>query len=450
MSNILNMSRPWANLRGAFYGWWLAAVGALVMALGTVPLFQGLPVWNPVLRNAFGWSAGQMSWAFAVSRIEGGLMGPVEGLIIEKLGPRRMVVIGMSILGAGFILLSQIRELWHLYAAFFVMSMGAGLGTWLPMMTVMNHWFVRKKTRAMSMVMEGFAVGGVLIPLVLAWSVGGADPAVSERFGWRVTAFAVGIVIIGLALPLSRLVRNRPEELGLLPDGDAPQESQEAERPAAHPGAEAPPAAAPEPGFTWQEAVRTKAFWLISFGHATSSVVIVTVMVHLGLMLDDRGFSLQTISAVVATYTAINAVFILVGGYLGDRMPIRYSAFGFSAIQSVAVVVLVFADNTPMLFLFAVILGVGFGGRTPVTTAIRGVYFGRRAFAAITGISMVPMNVLLFSAPLFAGYMRDLTGKYDVPFVTIAVVCLVGSCLFLMLGEPTVAARARAGPRAED
>ncbi len=445
MNNILNVTRPWANLRGAFYGWWLAGVGALVMALGTVPLFQGLPVWNPVLRNAFGWSAGQMSWAFAVSRIEGGLMGPVEGLIIEKLGSRRMVFIGMSILGAGFILLSQIRELWQLYAAFFVMSMGAGLGTWLPMMTVMNHWFVRKKTRAMSMVMEGFALGGVLIPILLAWSVGGVDPAVSERFGWRVTAFAVGIIIIGLALPLSRLVRNRPEELGLRPDGDAPQE---AEQPVAHQGAESAPAA--EPGFTWQEAVRTRAFWLISFGHATSSVVIVTVMVHLGLMLDDRGFSLQIISAVVATYTAINAVFILVGGYLGDRMPIRYSAFGFSAIQSVAVVVLVFARDTPMLFLFAAILGVGFGGRTPVTTAIRGVYFGRRAFAAITGVSMVPMNILLFAAPLFAGYMRDLTGEYNLPFLTIAVVCLVGSCLFLLLGEPAAAPKANPAPQVAD
>ena len=286
------------------------------------------------------------------------------------------------------------------------MSMGAGLGTWLPVMTVMNHWFVRKRTRAMSMVMEGFAVGGVIIPLLLAWAIGGTDPAVSERFGWRLTAFVVGVSIIVLAIPLSRLVRNRPEDVGLLPDGDAPEELPEelSEEPGQLEGQPAPePQRVVEPGFTWQQAIRTKAFWLISFGHATSSIVIVTVMVHLGLMLDDRGFSLQTISAVVATYTAINAVFILVGGYLGDRMPIRYSAFGFSAIQSVAVVVLVLAHDKTMLFLFAAILGVGFGGRTPVTTAIRGVYFGRRAFAAITGISKMPMNVLLFSRASICG-----------------------------------------------
>ena len=71
-----------------------------------------------------------------------------------------------------------------------------------------------------------------------------------------------------------------------------------------------------------------------------------------------------------------------------------------------------------------------------MTTAIRGVYFGRKAFATITGISMVPLNIFLFSGPLFAGYMRDLTGKYDLPFLVIAVICLVGSCLFLLLGDP--------------
>ena len=117
-------------------------------------------------------------------------------------------------------------------------------------------------------------------------------------------------------------------------------------------------------------------------------------------------------------------------------MPIRFPAFAFSAVQSAAVVVLVLAHDKPMLFLFAVILGIGFGGRTPVTTSIRGVYFGRKAFAAITGISMVPMNLLLFSAPLFAGYMRDATGTYDMPFLTIAVVCFIGSFLFLLLRDP--------------
>jgi MFS family permease len=145
LASISAVSR---RVRRLFYGWFLAGLGSLIMALGTVPLYHGLPVWNPVLRNAFGWTSVQMSWAFAITQVEGGFLGPVEGLLIEKLGPRRMVLIGMIILGFGFVFFSQVRELWHLYSTFFIMSLGVSLGTWLPMMTVMNHWFVRNRMAA--------------------------------------------------------------------------------------------------------------------------------------------------------------------------------------------------------------------------------------------------------------------------------------------------------------
>ena len=433
-------------MRRIFYGWVMAGVGALITALGSVPVLQGLPVFNPVLRNVFGWTAGQMSWAFAVARVEGAVLGPVEGLLIEKLGPRRMVFIGLTILGAGLVLFSQIQELWHLYAVFFIMSLGATMGSWFPMMTMMNHWFIRHRSRAMAVVMEGFALGGIIVPPLLAWAIGGVDPNISERYGWRVSALFMGILTMAVAFPLSRLVHNRPEDLGLLPDGDPP----------------VPPTALPvdagltrsEPevtGFTWQEAIRTKSFWLISFGHASSTIVISSVFVHLGLMLDDREFSLRTISVVVAVFTAVTSISILVGGYLGDRIRIRLVVFGFSSLQSLAVVILVIAHNIEMLLFFAVLLGIGFGGRDPVTAAIRGVYFGRRAFAAITGISMVSVNVFSFIGPLYAGYMRDATGTYDISFLTIAAICAIGSCLFLLLGEPTgLPARTARNPLAAD
>jgi MFS family permease len=240
-------------------------------------------------------------------------------------------------------------------------------------------------------------------------------------------------------------VRNRPEDLGLNPDGDSTALRAAPNARAGVTRAEA------EEGYTWQEAIRTSTFWLISFGHATSSIVIITVFVHLGLMLDDRGFSLQIISSVVAIYTAINAIFIPVGGYLGDRMSTKLVAFWFSTLQSLAVVVLVLARDTEMLMIFAVLLGVGFGGRTAVTTAMRGIYFGRKAFATIMGISMVPMNIFLFVAPVFAGYMRDATGNYDVSFLTIGAVSLIGACLFLLLGDPaTTIVRTVRSPVAAD
>ena len=279
----------------------------------------------------------------------------------------------------------------------------------------------------MSLAMEGFALGGVLLMPALAWAI---DPDQPDRLGWRVTAAGIGLVLIILAWPVSRLVRNRPEEYGLLPDGRAENRSEPGEREGSIQGE------GEGADFTWQEALRTRPFWLITIGHSATSIVIVTLTVHLGPMLTDLGYSLQMVAWVVSTYTGVGAVFTLVGGYVGDRMPMQLALFGFSVIQSVAVVILLSASTVPMVFLFAVVLGVGFGGRTPMTTAIRGVYFGRRAFASITGISMIPMNIMLLVFPLFAGVMFDKVGSYMIPFSVLAVVSFAGSAMFPLLGNP--------------
>ena len=422
---------PLKRVRGIFHGWWLSGFAAIIMALGNVPLFQGMAVWNPVLRGRFGWTPDQLQWGFAFTRVEGGILGPVEGILVERLGSRRMVFIGLVVLGGGFLLFSRIDQLWQLYGVFFLMSLGAALGTWLPMMTMLNHWFVKHRAKAMGLAMEGNAVGSIVLVPLIAWAVGGIDGDDPERFGWRTTSAGIGVVTMLLAFPLSRLVRNRAEEYGLRPDGvpSAPALENGGQK-------EAQRSTAGEQGFTWQEAIRTRDFWLISFGHAATSVVTVSILVHMGLVLDDRGFSLQMVGWVVATYTGVTAIFILVGAYIGDRVPIRHSIFWFSAIQAASIIVLLLANSPAMALLFAVVLGVGWGGRTPVLSAVRAVYFGRRAFPSITGISMVPMNVFLFGAPIFAGYMYRFTGSYTVPFIVIAVISFLGAALFLFLGEP--------------
>ena len=421
--------------RRIFYGWPLVGVAAFVMVIGTVPLFQGMTVWFVVLENHFGWTTTQLSIAFSLSRVEGSIMGPISGYLIDKLGSRRMVFIGLAIAGGGFIIMSRMTNIWHFYAAFIVMSMGVGLGTWMPMMTVLNNWFVRHRSTAMALAMEGFLVGGMVLVPLLAFAI---DPDAPGRPGWRNTSLAIGIFLAAAALPISRLIRNSPEPHGQYPDGDAA-----AARARQSP---APGAASDEPDYTWQEAIRTKNFWLITMGHACSSIVIVTITVHLGPMLDDRGFSLQTVGWVVGAYTGVAAVFTLVGGYAGDRLPIRLALFGFSAVQSAAVLALILADTPPIAYLFAALMGIGFGGRNPLTTAIRGVYFGRKAFASITGMSMIPMNILLLAAPLFAGIMFQATQSYTIPMAVIGIVSLAGSALFLFLGSPQTTPTPRPQP----
>ena len=235
-------------------------------------------------------------------------------------------------------------------------------------------------------------------------------------------------------------MHNRPEDVGLKPDGDS---SVPAAASQARTGG-----AIEQPGYTVQEALRSRAFWLISVAFALSSTVTVVILVHLGLMLDDRGYSLQTIGLVTAVYTGTTSIFILVGGYIGDRFNITIATFGFSAVQSVAVVVLVLAHNTKMVFLFAVLLGIGFGARQPLTMSLRGLYFGRRAFAAISGLSRIPSSIVLFVAPIFAGVLRDTTGTYNEGLLGITAVSFLGSCMYLLVGPPPAEPARRTRPAA--
>ena len=419
---------PIRRVRGVFYGWWIVGTSALITAVCGVPFFMGMTAWFVVLREDYpSWSVGAIAWAFAFTRIEGGLMGPLEGFLIDRLGSRRMVLIGLLVLGSGFLLFSQIDSLWQLYIAFFVMSLGSGLGIWLPTMTAVNNWFVRHRGLAIALAGEGMFAGAVVVLPALVWAI---DPD-ADRFGWRVPAAGIGLVIILLAPVFSMLIRNRPEDYGQQPYGETP---------ASRAGEQTPTALGPsgedEPAFSLHEAIVTRQFWLMAFGHSVLGSVVVSITVHLGIMLEDRDFSLQTVAWVVATFSGIAAVVSLIGGHIGDRVPMRWAILVFATIQSVAIVVLILAHSGAMVFLFAILLGIGFGGRNPLTLAIRGVYFGRKAFASIMGISMVPMNMLLFITPLFAGYMFDLRGSYTIPFSVIAGMSFLGASLYLFIGSP--------------
>ena len=428
MITFRTLMRPMVRqARGTFYGWWMVAIAALVMTLGSVPFFQGMSAWFVVLEKQFLWSRGQLSVAFSLTRAEGSVMGPIAGYLIERLGVRRMVLVGLCVMGSGFLLFSQVHSLWQFYLSFVVISVGAGFGTWLPMMTLLNSWFVRRRSMAMALAMEGMSVSAIVLIPVLTWAI---DPEEPDRIGWRYAAAVIGIIIIVLAFPISKLIRGRPEDFGLRPDGVAAD-------PVRRVMEDRSETKSQEIEYTWQQAVRTGSFWLIAIGNATTAAVVVTMMINLGPWMSvDRDFSLQTVGWVVSTYTAMSAVSTLVGGYFGDRMPIRFVICGFSLVQTAGIVVALVADSLPIVYLFAVLLGIGFGGRTPLTSAIRGTYFGRRNYASITGVAQVPFNAVMFAVPLFVGFTFDATDSYTIPFIGLALVGFLGSLCFLLLGDP--------------
>ena len=435
-----------------FYGWWLSGLAGLIMVVSAVPVFHGMAVWAPVLKGHFGWSATQVGAALALTRAEGALFGPLEGYTTDRFGTRIMVFVGLLVLCGAFVLFSRTGDLhigpmefgglWFFvdallvfYLAFILMSLGQGLGGWVPLMTMLNHWFSRNRGTAMGISMSGMTAGALLVVPAIAWAI---DPE-ADRLGWSTTALIIAGVIFVAALLFPLLLRNRPQDMGLFPDGDLPDPQPASTR---EPSPEEEAASLPpEPELTVGQALRTQAFWCIAFGHGFASMIILAVMTHLGIMMTELGYSLQTVAWIVSLYNIVSLPFQFGGGYLGDRIPTNVALFLFTLIQGLAVVLIAINTSLFMFYIFAILFGIGFGGRTPLTTAIRGEYFGRASFGKILGLSTVPMNILLLMAPIMTGFMRDQLGDYQWAILMLAILNCVGATLFLIARRPKIASR---------
>ena len=296
--------------------------------------------------------------------------------------------------------------------------------------------------------------GGALIVVpVLAWAIemesetliDDVIPAISSivlldsaTIGWRNTALLIAGAILVVAVVSPFLIRTRPEDMGLRPDGDEADAPPIVRR---EPTAEEIAASLPpEPELTVKEALRTQAFWCIACGHGVASMIILAIMSQLGLMMTELGYSLLTVGGIVALYNFVALPFQFGGGYIGDRIPTNLALFLFTALQGIAVVLITIDTSIYMFYLFAVLFGIGFGGRTPLTTAIRGEYFGRTSFGKILGVSTVPMNILLLISAPMAGFMRDQLGDYQWAFLTLAILNGIGAVLFLIARKPRLPA----------
>ena len=401
-----------------FYGWWVVAAGFGLEALIGALMFHAYGAYVVVLREEFGWSKTMLSAAFSMSRAESGFLGPVQGWLTDRFGPRALMRVGLTIFGVGFMLFSQIQGPIAFFATFFLMALGSSLAGYLPIGVAIVAWFRRRRALALSISATGMAIGGLLTPLV-ALALG--------RFGWRWTAFASGVAVLLVGLPLAQLVRHRPEAYGWTPDG-APAE------PVAGRLAPPPPA---ERDFTAREALATRAFWYIALGHGAALLVVSAVMVHMVTHVTERlGYSLHQAGGVVALMTVMQAIGHVTGGWLGDRVSKRRIAAACMVGHAVALVALATATMFAMVLAFAVLHGLAWGMRGPLMAAIRADYFGSRAFGTITGLSSMVVMFGMMAGPLVAGIPADRTGSYVPGFTVLALLAALGSLSFLVARRP--------------
>lgn len=415
-------SRRGQRGRRLFYGWWIAGGGFVINTLNGALLFHVFGTYVVLLQEDFGWSRTSFSFAFALMRVESGLLGPIEGWAIDRYGPRAVMRFGVTIFALGLFAFSQVDSLLAFYLAFLVIALGSALGSFLPMSVAVVNWFNRRRATALTMLSLGFSAGGLLQPLVVAGL---------NSYGWRGMAVVSGVVVLAIGLPLTQLVRHRPEDYGYLPDGLSPEEAAAEAADGAH---------EQEVSFTARQALRTSAFWYLALGHAASLLVFGAVSVHfVAHVTDSLGFSLSGAAAVITLMTAMMVVGqVVFGGFIGDRVNKKLVIVGAMFSHTAALALLAVATQTWMVLAFAVLNGLAMGARGPLTQALRAEYFGRASFGTIMGFSSLVIMVGIVTGPVVAGMSYDMTGSYRTGFLALAAMSGLGSLFFVMARKPAL------------
>ena len=402
-----------------FYGWRMVGAACGIQFLLAAFLTQALGLYIAVLSDEMGWSKTTLSGAAALQSVEAAIIGPVLGWIMDRVGPQKMIRLGMVIFSAGLLLLSQVNAVATFYTSAILMAIGASLSGYFPLSVALVQWFEKFRARALSIMSLGLALGGLVVPL-MALSI--------QNWGWRYTAGATGLLVLLFGLPMAGMILRRPEDHGEHIDGIDPalKVTEQGVLPVA-----------PQVEFTAAEAVRTRAFWMLAFGHGLALLVVSAVNVHaITHMKEGLGYSVATASWVILIMTFAQLVGILMGASLGDMFDKRKVAALCMLAHALGMVCLTFANVMTMLIAFGIFHGVAWGLRGPFMQAIRADYFGRNAIGLILGLSAAIIALGQIAGPMVAGVLADLTGNYQLGFSLLALLSALGSLCFILATKP--------------
>lgn len=398
-----------------FYGWWIVLAGWGLMVVGGGLLFHAFGAYVKVLEEEFGWSRAELSLAFALQRVETGVLGPVHGWAVDRFGPRLIMLIGVVLFAVALAAFSLIDSLLGFYLAFALIAIGASLSSMLSVSVAVVNWFQRRRALALGVMSTGVAAGGLVTPVVVL---------ALEGWGWRTTALVSGGLVLAIGLPLASLVRTRPGDHGRTPDGLPP-------------AAAAAAAAMPEMSFTVREAMRTRAFWLLSLGHASGLLTVGAVSVHLFVYVTgDFGESSATAARLITLLTAMLVVGMLIGAVFGDRMNKRVIIVSAMFGHMTAMLLLAWSPSFWLLAVGVAVQGTAWGARGPLTSALRADYFGPGSYGQIQGFSSLIVMTGMMIGPLIAGVIYDAQGTYTPAFLLLAVAAGLGSLCFIFATRP--------------
>ena len=395
---------------------------------------HGINAFVRPLSDNFAVSITVVAGVISIARIETAFIGPIEGFLVDRFGPRTMMLIGVPIMGIGFILISVAPNFPLFVAAFlFGVVLGSSLGFGNPISTAVANWWIRKRGRAFGILWIGTSLASMIVPLI-NWLI--------ENLGWRGAFRLMGFIVIAAGLPVAFLMRHRPEQYGMLPDGDLPSDAADGE---------SVPAVASdqlldEVNFTILEALRTPTFWYFAVSVSMRSSITTAVAVNSFILVESLGGTTQQASMLFLLQGIMSAPGRVFLSWAGDLINKRYIMAVSLAVMALTLMAMSQATTMTQITILWVPYAVVWGGLSSLPQSLRADLFGRRNFATIQGTMSPLSSVFSFSAPVFAAWLFERTGSYRIPFMVFSAMAAISMVLILLAKPPARPASAADAP----
>jgi len=411
-----------------YYGWIVVGASSAVVFARMAPAITTLTVLIFPMSEQLGWSRTLIAGSVSAGALAALVLSPVVGWAIDRFGARPVLVISVIGLGLAMISLAWATVPLTFYIAFAAARVVFHTSAPIGASTVAARWFIRKRGRAIGMIFLFGAIGGIVFTMVASLMV--------ENHGLKATWIVIGLIVLlfSVAPPLL-LMAEKPEDIGLLPDGAPPEDpdTRTVVRPADRLRLRA---AADADSWTLGEAVRTRTFWLLVFMGFASFFVHTSIGVHMGAYFRDVGLGATAAALAVSLSWAVSAFGSVTWGWVTERIELRYAYSVMFLFQAGSTLYLIFVGGTLGVFLAAGLFGVVSAGSNVVPSVIYANYFGRSSLGKIRGLGEVGVLLAQATGPVIAGILFDLRGGYSTIFTAFVVLALVCSLLVLKARAP--------------
>jgi len=406
-----------------FYGYWILFATFMLTFIHAGCGFFTFSLFVKPLQADLGWSRGSVMAAFTIFYLLIAVSSPFVGRLVDRYGVKRVIINGALIAGAGFVLLSSMDELWQFYVGYALVGVGLSAEGYIPASAVISNWFKKRRGLSVGIMSTGIGVGG----MALAPLIGGY---VIPNFGWSMAFLSLAIITCGVVIPLALFViRTKPSEMGLKPDGaEAPDVDAVSE-------ASLPVAG----GLTLKMALATSTFWLIFVSFLSSSFGQGGIVQNQAPHLEDIGFPSVLAATALGGVGLGSAVGKLFFGWLCDRIRVKYACLIGFCFQLGAVVTIMnvkAASPVAVIWLYAILMGLGAGSWLPTMSMLTSTNFGLAAYGAIFGTISSAQAVGVATGPLLAGYLYDAMNNYHLPFVIFLVLYAIAIPTILAVRRP--------------